>query len=164
MSHSQPATAFVDPNVRHAESTSPFRNFSDSKPKISRAGNSLTSCIEDACTDKKRKAVALTVDNADDVFAECFDFNAFMTLLDRNPNALHDRDLIHSFMKASVIDSKVSTMPDLTLTCCTCVSCRCPFHERLEATFKPFRHRHCRRPRNRLKQNQIPRPPRIFIE
>lgn len=49
------------------------------------------------------------MDNADVVFAECFDLNAFVALLDRNSNALHDRDLIHNFMKASVIDSKVST-------------------------------------------------------
>jgi hypothetical protein len=86
--------------------------------------SNIQTCIEDARTDKKRKAVALTVDNADVVFTECFDLNAFMTLLDRNSNALHDRDLIHSFMKASVIDSKVSTMPGLTLMCCTCLSCR----------------------------------------
>jgi hypothetical protein len=38
----------------------------------------LTSCIEDARTDKKRKAVTLTVDNADVVFAECFDLNAYI--------------------------------------------------------------------------------------
>ena len=84
----------------------------------------MSNVQEDARTDEKRKAVALTVDNADVVFAECFDLNTFMTLLDRNPNALHNGDLIHSFMKASVMDSKVSTIPDLTLMCYTCLSCR----------------------------------------
>ena len=90
------------------------RNFSDSKPKISIAGNSLTFCTEGARTDKKRKATALTVDNADDVFAECFDLDTFIKLLDRTFDVSHNPDVIYSFMKASVVDSKVSTTPSFT--------------------------------------------------
>jgi len=100
------------------------RNFSDSKPKISTVENSLSSCIEGAHTDKKQKATTLTVDNADAVFAECFDIDAFTKLLGENPHAVHDRDLLSGLMKASIVDSKVSTMSSLILTCHTCLSCR----------------------------------------
>ena len=81
------------------------------KPQISIAGNSLTSCIEGARTDKKRKATALTVDNADDVFAEYFDLETVTKLLDRSLDVPHNRDVIYSFMKTSVVNPKVSTTP-----------------------------------------------------
>ncbi|KIL58574.1 hypothetical protein M378DRAFT_181226 [Amanita muscaria Koide BX008] len=67
--------------------------------------------MEAARTDKKRKAVALTVDNADDVFNESFDLDAFIKFLDQTSNTPHNRDLIYGFMKASILDPKVIIMP-----------------------------------------------------
>jgi hypothetical protein len=85
------------------------RNFFDPPSETS-----LSSCLVTAHTDKKRKAAALTVDNADIVFTECFDIGAFTKFLDQTFDASHDCDLIFTFMKASVIDPKVGITPGFT--------------------------------------------------
>jgi hypothetical protein len=75
---------------------------SDSKLNFTIAETPL-SCLEATHTGKKRKAAALTVDNADAVFHECFDIDGFIKFLNQTFGTTYDHDLIAGFMNVKNI-------------------------------------------------------------